>query len=202
VLTGLLAFALGVSGTRASAAEGSANPKARGPLGVALGVELLPSVKSATGAGAVEFLPIELLVFLPRMQRWDSYVAFGAALLLVPPLPSVHARAGVHWIPLGRDQIGPEFGLGVRAVAGLAFSPSKDLLAPQSDKPPQWSFSGFLGEASAGLRVGQASGAGIDVLATLLIGPLSYSATGQPSGLPDQGHAVFYGGTVSLLYDW
>jgi hypothetical protein len=175
---------------------------ARADSRIGFEIEPFSYVYGRGGTGAGEFLPADLVVLVTKNQAWDTWLSFGAG-FIAPPLANVRARAGVRWMPLGRDANGPVFALGARAIAGLGFRPADAWPGPaEKDAPPNWSYSGFLGEASVGVHLGAGRWGPCSILPTFLFGRLAYRAEHPPVGAPSEGSGRFLGGTVAFLFTW
>lgn len=143
----------------------------------------------------------DALLLLPALEHWNPYMGVGLGIF------NARARVGMHIHPLGRSRSGPLVLVGARAMAGFLFTdaPTPDRPATTSTSPPvTWSYTAVLGEAGIGWRVAHVSkDADLYVVPTFLGGRAHYATGGGfASARTWSGSAMYYGGTVSLAFEF
>jgi hypothetical protein len=164
-------------------------------------VDVVTRLAARDGGQLTELPSVDLLLLTPIDEHWNFYLGGGLGLF------NARARGGMHIHPMGRSRSGVLLLGGVRALAGFLLTDS-----PASDAPPTnpqtqsvtWSYTAILGEAGIGWRVARASkNSDIYVIPTFLGGPVHYATGGRPtSARVWNGTAPYYGGTVSLAFEW
>jgi hypothetical protein len=202
-LAAIVPFAFVVTmASESRAEEESATPtKPAHGVGAIVSIDPFTRLAARDGGQLSQGPSADALLLLPTQEYWNPYMGVGLGLF------NARARAGVHVHPLGRSRSGPLLMAGVRAMAGFLFTdaPSPDAPATTSTSPPvTWSYTAVLGEAGLGWRVARLSNeADLYVVPTFLGGRVHYATGGGFSSARTwSGSAMFYGGTVSLAFEW